>query len=89
MLVPDEAAHGSEIIPLTIGGMERQTLRDLVHRFNDHGPDGLCNVHAGGIAPRLSAEKLAEFAAIVEAGPVLATSHDPCLSIASIDVRFR
>ena len=24
-----------------IGGMDRQTLRDWVHRFNDHGPDGL------------------------------------------------
>ena len=24
-----------------IGGMDRQTLRDWVHRFNAHGPDGL------------------------------------------------
>lgn len=24
-----------------IGGMDRQTLRDWVHRFNEHGPDGL------------------------------------------------
>ena len=24
-----------------IGGMDRQTLRDWVHRFNDHGPEGL------------------------------------------------
>lgn len=23
-----------------IGGMDRQTLRDWVHRFNEHGPDG-------------------------------------------------
>ena len=52
-----------------IGGMDRQTLRDWVHRFNDQGPDGLCHVHAGGVEPRLSAEKLAELAAIVEAGP--------------------
>ena len=52
-----------------IGGMDRQTLRDWVHRFNDQGPDGLCDVHAGGVEPRLSAEKLAELAAIVEAGP--------------------
>jgi len=26
-----------------IGGMERQTLRDWVHRFNEDGPDGLTN----------------------------------------------
>ena len=24
-----------------IGGMDRQTLRDWVHRFNEHGPAGL------------------------------------------------
>jgi hypothetical protein len=27
-----------------IGGMDRQTLRDWVIRFNEHGPDGLINV---------------------------------------------
>ena len=52
-----------------IGGMDRQTLRDWVHRFNNQGPDGLCDVHAGGVEPRLSADKLAELAAVVEAGP--------------------
>ena len=52
-----------------IGGMDRQTLRDWVHRFNNQGPDGLRDVHAGGVEPRLSADKLAELAAIVEAGP--------------------
>ena len=49
--------------------MDRQTLRDWVHRFNDQGPVGLSDVHAGGVEPRLSPEKLAELAAIVEAGP--------------------
>ena len=29
----------------------------------------MCDVHAGGVEPRLSREKLAELAAIVEAGP--------------------
>lgn len=52
-----------------IGGMDRQTLRDWVHRFNDQGPDGLRDIHAGGLEPRLCAEKLAELAVIVEAGP--------------------
>jgi hypothetical protein len=27
----------------TIGGMDRQTLRDWVIRFNEQGPDGLCS----------------------------------------------
>jgi transposase len=52
-----------------IGGMDRQTLRDWVHRFNEAGPDGLRDHWAGGPDPRLSAEHKAELAAIVEAGP--------------------
>ena len=52
-----------------IGGMDRQTLRDWVHRFNQLGPDGLLDRHAGGVEPRLSAERNAELAKIVEAGP--------------------
>ena len=55
-----------------IGGMDRQTLRDWVHRFNQLGPDGLLDRHAGGVEPRLSAERKAELAALVEAGPVRA-----------------
>ena len=53
----------------TIGGMDRQTLRDWVHRFNAAGPDGLKDNLTGGLPPRLSAEQRAEFAQIVEAGP--------------------
>src|ERR1700734_4006196 len=52
-----------------IGGMDRQTLRDWVHRFNAAGPDGLIDNWTEGPKPRLSAEQLAEFAQIVEAGP--------------------
>jgi transposase len=52
-----------------IGGIDRQTLRDWVHRFNNQGPDGLPAVDAGGVQARLSAAKLLELAAIVEAGP--------------------
>jgi transposase len=36
-----------------IRGMDRQTLRDWVHRFNDLGLDGLFDVHAGLVEPRL------------------------------------
>lgn len=53
----------------TIGGMDRQTLRDWVHRFNDAEPDGLKDNWAAGPTPRLSAEQKAELAQIVETGP--------------------
>jgi transposase len=52
-----------------IGGMDRQTLRDWVHRFNALGPEGLIDNWTNGPKPRLSAEQLAEFAQIVDAGP--------------------
>ncbi len=52
-----------------IGGMDRQTLRDWVHRFNASGPDGLFDHWTEGPKPRLSPEQLAAFTAIVEAGP--------------------
>ena len=49
--------------------MDRQTLRDWVHRFNASGPDGLIDNWTEGPKPRLSEEQLAQFAQIVEAGP--------------------
>ncbi len=52
-----------------IGGMDRQTLRDWVHRFNDQGPDGLRDIRSKGHPPRLSKEQLTELAEIVETGP--------------------
>lgn len=52
-----------------IGGMDRQTLRDWVHRFNKAGPDGLLDAWTTGPTPRLSADQTAELAALVEAGP--------------------
>jgi transposase len=52
-----------------IGGMERQTLRDWVHRFNAAGPDGLKDAWWSGPAPRLSPAQKSELAEIVETGP--------------------
>lgn len=52
-----------------IGGMDRQTLRDWVHRFNERGPDGLKDTWSKGNPPRLSAEQQAELARLVETGP--------------------
>ena len=52
-----------------VGGMDRQTLRDWVHRFNAEGPAGLINHKAPGAARKLAPEQLAELAEIVETGP--------------------
>jgi transposase len=52
-----------------IGGMDRQTLRDWVHRFNEQGPAGLVNVKPCGRPPKLSAEQKEELQQLVEAGP--------------------
>jgi transposase len=52
-----------------IGGMDRQTLRDWVHRFNEEGADGLINVKPTGRRPKLSVEQQEVLRQIVEAGP--------------------
>jgi transposase len=46
-----------------MGGMDRQTLRDWVHRFNACGPEGLLDNWTVGPKARLSAEQVVEFAA--------------------------
>jgi putative transposase len=58
----------------TACGMERQTLRDWVHRYNAEGLAGLSNRRAPGPAPRLSAEQETELAGWIEQGP--APEHD-------------
>jgi transposase len=49
--------------------MHRQTLRDWVHRFNEHGREGLINVKSPGRPPKLSVEQKEELRRLVEAGP--------------------
>ena len=56
-----------------VGGMDRQTLRDWVHRFNAAGPDGLRNRAGAGRPPRLTQVQMGELAEIVETGPDPAT----------------
>ena len=51
------------------GGMDRQTLRDWVIRYNASGVDGLCDLPRSGRRPRLNAEQLGELARLVEEGP--------------------
>lgn len=55
-----------------IGGMDRQTLRDWVHRFNEEGPDGLINRKPAGPASKLSSAQKALLAEKVERGPLAA-----------------
>ena len=52
-----------------IGGMDRQTLRDWVHRFNTHGPAGLKDNRRRGNPRRLSVAQQTDLAQIVETGP--------------------
>jgi len=54
-------------------GMDRQTLRDWVHRYNAEGLEGLTNRRSTGPAPLLSVEQKAELAQIVREGPDPAT----------------
>src|ERR1022692_2100397 len=50
-------------------GMDRQTLRDWVHRYNAAGPAGLRNLKSPGPGSKLTARQQAELAELVEAGP--------------------
>ena len=52
-----------------IGGMDRQTLRDWVHRFNGQGPEGLTNRKGAGRPRLLTAEQMQTLAEFVETGP--------------------
>jgi len=53
-------------------GMDRQTLRDWVVRFNDEGVDGLRDRPRPGRPAQLDATQLAELARLVEDGPDIA-----------------
>jgi len=50
-------------------GMDRQTLRDWVHRYNAEGVEGLSNRSGGGVKPLLSEDQMAQLSRWVEAGP--------------------
>jgi len=75
-----------------VGLMDRQTLRDWVHRFNAQGPDGLIDRKSPGPKSRLSREQLATLGEIVAAGPDLAEDgvvRWRCADLAAvIKVRF-
>ena len=50
-------------------GMDRQTLRDWVHRYNEIGVTGLVSRWSSGPAPKLTAAQMEELHALVLAGP--------------------
>jgi transposase len=60
---------GSRAEAARAAGMDRQTLRDRVHRYNAEGLDGLSDRRRPGPRPRLSPEQEAELATAVEQGP--------------------
>lgn len=68
-----------------LGGMDRQTLRDWVLRFNDRGPDGLLNRKSSGRKSRLSKDQLKDLEQLVEAGPDL--EQDGVVRWRSIDLK--
>jgi Homeodomain-like domain len=53
--------------------MDRQTLRDLVHRHNRHGIAGLSDGRRSGRPSALSDEQMQELKDLVLAGPDLAS----------------
>ena len=52
-----------------LNGMDRQTLRDWVHRYNAEGVEGLKSRLSPGRSPALSAAQRAELRELVIAGP--------------------
>src|SRR3954465_12025062 len=66
-------------------GMDRQTLRDGVHRYNAEGLPGLHDRPRSGRKPRLTPEQEAELATAVEHGP--APDRDGVVRWGRVDLR--
>src|SRR3954451_22778087 len=60
---------GSREAAARAAGMDRQTLRDWVHRYNEEGLAGLRDRRRPGPRPRLTPEQAAELEGVVERGP--------------------
>jgi transposase len=65
--VYDGASRGEAA---TVGGMDRQLLRDWALRFNAEGPHGLIDRRAPGGRPKLTTEQLSTVIRLVEDGPI-------------------
>ena len=60
---------GSREAAARAAGMDRQTLRDWVHRYNAGGLAGLHDRPRSGRQPRLTPEQMAELEKVVDDGP--------------------
>jgi transposase len=56
-------------------GMDRQTLRDWVHRYNAEGTSGLLSIRSGGHPTSLTAAQMAELKKLTIKGPDPETDH--------------
>jgi transposase len=63
----------SRLVAAQASGMDRQTLRDWVHRYNADGLTGLADRPRPGRQPRLTEAQRCEVAEWVESGPNLKT----------------
>ena len=68
-------------------GMDRQTLRDWVHRYNAEGVGGLCDRPRAGRPCRLDEGRQAALKALVLKGPKL--GRDGCVAWRVRDLRVR
>jgi hypothetical protein len=64
-----------------LGGMDRQTLRDWVHRYNDFGVDGLKSRPSSGRPPALTQAQMAELRELVIKGPDPANRRRSALAV--------
>src|SRR5689334_871084 len=78
---------GSRETAARAAGMDRQSLRDWVHRYNAEGLAGLSDRRPPGRKPHLTPEQQAEVARWVERGPDLAT--DGVVRWRRVDLRAR
>ena len=53
----------------SLSGMDRQTLRDWVHRYNEQGVAGLRSIRSGGHPATLTPDQMATLKALTIAGP--------------------
>ena len=70
-----------------LAGMDRQTLRDWVHRYNTDGLAGLEDRHGGGPKPRLSAAQEGEVAGWIRTGPDV--EQDKVVRWRCVDIQAR
>jgi transposase len=71
-------------------GMDRQSLRDWVHRYNAEGVSGLCSIRSGGRQASLSDAEMAELKDLVITGPDPKTDQVVrwrCLDLRAVEAR--